>query len=146
MKHGSNIHYSIHMRSEETCRFLFQYFVQRPFLRCKPFFLGNLELDGYCPYHELAFEYNGIQHYSYMKPFHPTFRHFERQIERDLRKQELCKRYGIILCTIPYTFHRRAVYPMAKEVHRQLVTAETQRGDIYMKYRCPHVFRKVTEL
>jgi len=128
------------VRSEEVCRHLFQHFVQKPFISCKPSFLGKLELDGYCKFHELAFEYNGIQHYHWLKRFHYTKRDFERQLERDFRKRKLCKEYGLILCTIPYQFNNYTVYPMAKEIFRQLLLAESKRNEIYMINRCPHFF------
>jgi hypothetical protein len=126
------------IRSEEVCRRLFQHFVQRPFISCRPSFLGKLELDGYCKYHELAFEYNGIQHYQWLKQFHPTKKEFERQLERDFRKQNLCREYGLILCVIPFQFNNKTVQPMAHEIYRQLLEAEKLRKEIYMVNRSPH--------
>ena len=36
----------------------------------------NLELDGYCESRNLAFEYNGKQHYYHTKYFHKIFQSF----------------------------------------------------------------------
>lgn len=127
-------------KSEEACRKIFQYFVQRSFINCRPSFLGGLELDGYCKSHELAFEYNGIQHYKYYPAYHKSIRSFEKQLERDHRKNKLCKEYGLILMTIPYTYTFHSIYPMAKIIHFHLVQAESTRSQTYMVNRCPSVF------
>lgn len=133
-------------KSEETCRFLFQHFVQRPFIQCRPRFLHGLELDGYCRSHEIAFEYNGIQHSQFHTYFHRNYRMFEKQLEKDKRKNELCKKYGLVLMTIPHRYTFRTVYPMAIEIHRQLLDTEEQRKRQYMVYRCPHVFSSITTI
>ena len=127
-------------KSEEACRMLFQYFVQRPFINCRPTFLNGLELDGYCKYHELAFEYNGVQHYYYNPVFHKSKRYFEKQLERDQRKNKLCKEYGLILMTIPYTYTFKSIYPMARVITSKLMYAESIRQETYMIHRCPSVF------
>jgi hypothetical protein len=131
-------------RSEESCRFIFQYFVQRSFLSSRPTCLGKLELDGYCTVYDLAFEYNGIQHSSFHPYFHRTYKEFERQLERDYRKNELCKRYGIILMTIPHIYTYKTIYPMSIEIYSQLRNAEEIRKKQYMVYRCPHIFKSST--
>lgn len=63
---------------------------------------NKFELDGYCSELETAFEYNGMQHYSYVKRFHKTKDIFRRQQKRDVEKRLLCKRKGIRLLVIPY--------------------------------------------
>jgi hypothetical protein len=64
-----------------------------------------LELDGYCPDINIAFEYNGIQHYQYVPYFHISPESFEEQKERDDRKKQICKKLGIFLCVIPSTYN-----------------------------------------
>lgn len=127
-------------KSEIVCRTIFDYFVQHQFVSCRPSFLGKLELDGYCKKHELAFEYNGIQHYQYHPYFHKRRTDFERQCERDYQKQILCKRYGIHLMIVPYSYTWRNVYPMSTYIYSILLEAETIRNDTYMVYRCPNAF------
>jgi len=125
------------MRSEALCRYLFQYFTEQTFDKCRPKFLGGLELDGYCRKHEIAFEYNGIQHYRYTPYFHDSFCAFERQQERDQRKQDLCQRYGLVLMTVPYTYTPRNGTAMSYFVHGQLLRTERLRSQVYMVNRSP---------
>lgn len=120
------------LKSEQTCRMIYQYFVRQPFMSCYPKFLGILQLDGYCKKYELAFEYNGIQHYTFQSFFHKTYQEFEKQLERDYRKKELCKRYGIILMVVPYQYTWKTVYPMATFIYSELGKAEQLRNETYI--------------
>jgi len=128
-------------KSEEGCRMIFHHFVQRSFVNCRPHFLSGLELDGYCRTHELAFEYNGIQHYQYYKKYHRSYRDFERQLERDERKNRLCRQHGLILMTIPHTYAFYNLYPMSVFIYDSLLDAEKQRNQFYIVNRCSHYFR-----
>ncbi len=83
--------------------------------KLKPKFLRNpqtnclLELDIYNAYLKIAFEYQGIQHYKFMKFWHRTFRGFINQVKRDKIKKKLCKENGVILIEIPYTLKGMAL-------------------------------------
>lgn len=57
-----------------------------------------LELDVFLPERNLAFEYNGPQHYEEI----PFFGPLEAIQARDSRKQELCRSAGIRLVNVPY--------------------------------------------
>lgn len=64
----------------------------------------DLELDGYNQELNIAFEYNGIQHYKYTPNFHRNgISDFENQKVRDQKKIEYCKLKNIHLIIIPYT-------------------------------------------
>jgi len=63
----------------------------------------RLQLDGYNKKLNLAFEYNGQQHYKYTPVFHRIPKRFEQQKKRDRKKLELCKKESIELVVIPYT-------------------------------------------
>jgi hypothetical protein len=94
-------------RSESICKKIIEeYFDNRfNFIKSKPKFLGGLELDGYCEEIKIAFEYNGEQHYKYMKFFHKgDIKNFEVQQERDIRKIKLCEENSILLIIIPYQY------------------------------------------
>ncbi|CAE7237249.1 unnamed protein product [Symbiodinium natans] len=68
-----------------------------------PAFLQGLQLDGYCPELNLAFEYHGEQHYDPENYFHfgdPS--KFQRQQERDSRKVQLCDQAGVRLVVVPF--------------------------------------------
>ncbi|MDA1531110.1 zinc-ribbon domain-containing protein [Bacillus cereus group sp. TH260-2LC] len=87
---------------EEKCRFIFESIFMKPFYKERKVLKGNLELDGYNTELNLAFEYNGIQHYEFNDYFHENFIDFESQLERDKKKKLLCEEEGITLITIPY--------------------------------------------
>ncbi len=62
----------------------------------------NLELDCYCHDEKIGIEFQGNQHYQYPNNFHRSYKDFEKQIERDKIKNDLCKEEGIHLIHIPY--------------------------------------------
>lgn len=50
-------------------------------------------------------EYNGKQHYKYIKRFHSDLDSFKKQLERDENIRNYCKENNIILIEIPYTYN-----------------------------------------
>lgn len=90
---GENILYQM------TCRIFPDQLVMR---HHKPAWLLKLELDIYLPALNLAFEYQGEQH------FHPIEawggeEALKKVQERDKRKAEICKKVGVKLITVSYT-------------------------------------------
>ena len=81
---------------------------QKGFPTCRPDFLkspktdSNLELDGYNEELEIAFEYNGKQHYEFPNKYHKSQKEFEEQVKRDIFKFKQCELHGIYLINIPY--------------------------------------------
>jgi very-short-patch-repair endonuclease len=61
----------------------------------------NLELDLYCVELNLAFEYDGRQHRTYIPHFHKTEQEFEELQKRDIWKDKMCEEQGIKLIRIP---------------------------------------------
>lgn len=61
-----------------------------------------MELDGFNKRLKIAFEYNGPQHYKFIKHYHKTFQSFVDQLTRDEIKKDLCDKKDIILIIIPY--------------------------------------------
>ena len=113
---GSRCPYCRTYYSELISRAIFEkIFSNHKFKKCRPNFLGGLELDGYCKELNIDFEYNGIQHYEYVKHFHRTLEGFEEQKERDIRKQQISHEFGIFLCVIPNTYSFR--YPEKMEIY-----------------------------
>lgn len=90
-------------KSENMCRKVFEKKFKYKFPNCRPSWLNGLELDGYCKELNIAFEYNGIQHYEYVPFFHSGgSRTLEKQLKRDKLKKELCIKNNIKLYIIPY--------------------------------------------
>ena len=95
-------------KGETICRQVMEQIYQRPFPSCRPNFLRNpetghnLELDGYNKHLNIAFEYNGAQHYKFPNRYHRTHRDFIQQLRRDRYKVETCRALGIYLIIIPY--------------------------------------------
>ncbi|WP_052728592.1 hypothetical protein [Domibacillus tundrae] len=88
--------------NEAKCRFILEKLTAKPFKSNKRILKG-LELDGYNSELNLGFEYNGIQHYQFIKFFHKTEEDFIKRRADDKRKQKMCNELGINLIIIPYT-------------------------------------------
>jgi hypothetical protein len=92
---------------EEICRMIMQIlFPNEIFKNSRLQCMGGLELDGYNEKLNLAFEYNGKQHYHHITFYHKDVESFNKQLERDKQKIELCKQNKINLITIPYNVHK----------------------------------------
>jgi len=57
----------------------------------------RLRLDVYCPSYNLAAEYHGRQHFFFTSHFHKDMDAFHESVERDLKKEQLCRDKGIAL-------------------------------------------------
>lgn len=88
--------------NEEKCRFILESLLKKNFIKTRKVLGNNLELDGFNDELKLAFEYNGIQHYSFKPYFHRNEEGFEHQVERDKEKKKLCFENSINLIVIPY--------------------------------------------
>ena len=62
----------------------------------------RLKLDIFCPKYKIGAEYHGRQHFYYTGRFFNSKEDFERSIERDKRKIELCREQGIALVIFRY--------------------------------------------
>jgi hypothetical protein len=92
-------------KSEEICREIIERHLGAKFPNTRPKFMEGLELDGYNKKLNIAFEYNGIQHYEYNLFFHRNDPdNLELQKARDIRKHELCRGNKINLIIIPYQY------------------------------------------
>jgi hypothetical protein len=116
--------------SERMCRTIFQAFLAKLFPKCRPSFLNSLELDGFCEELNLAFEYQGKQHFEFIPHFHLDDQALVRQQERDARKRLLCAEHAITLIEIPFEYDHRdkdkmEVFIMEKLVkHKHLVSSD----------------------
>ena len=94
---------------EIICRKTFEKIFNKPFKKCRPDFLKNpitginLELDMYNNDLRLACEYNGCQHYKFVKFFHNNMDNFRNMQYRDYLKKKMCVDSKINLIEVPYT-------------------------------------------
>lgn len=101
---------------ERQCRRIFENIFKKPFPSVRPQFLKRntsgkcLELDGWNPDLNLAFEYNGVQHYKYTPKFHKNMNDFNEQVKRDNEKRQLCKLNNITLIEIPHNIKYNNLY------------------------------------
>lgn len=92
--------------SERICRALLERMTGVRFLKLRPRWLRNdrgklMELDGYAPSLNLAFEYHGEQHYRQNAFFHNNTAAFERRSQDDEQKRQLCRQHGVVLLEVP---------------------------------------------
>lgn len=69
----------------------------------------KLELDFYSDELKLAVEYNGPQHYHFLKHYHKTEYDFFNQVKNDLIKKSICQRLSIKLIEIPMLFDEKEI-------------------------------------
>lgn len=105
IKAGSWCPYCV-FKTENYCRDLLEYIIGFKFLKVRPDWLRNeegktLEIDGYCEEMQLAFEYNGSQHYKFEPHFHVTVDKFHKQLRHDKIKMDKCAENNTDLIIIP---------------------------------------------
>jgi hypothetical protein len=93
---------------ENAVRALFEHLVMKPFPTQKPSWLVNsdgnaMELDGYNEELGLAFEYQGEQHFRFVPFFHGSEAQFEKRVQDDETKKDLCYQRGIALICPDYS-------------------------------------------
>ena len=93
--------------NEEICRVTFEQLFNNNFVKYKPKWLVNsrgnkMELDGYCKPLNIAFEYNGRQHYDKESFFSQGRNSLAYRKEDDLKKIKLCKKNKVFLFIISY--------------------------------------------
>lgn len=76
---------------------------EQPILRNYRLALDGLEIDIYLPLLKLGIEYNGEQHYQFVKAFHKSKADFLKQQERDKKKNQIAKIKEITLISVPFT-------------------------------------------
>lgn len=86
---------------EEITRNIMNILFDAKFTTQYPELLEGLELDGYNEDLSIAFEYDSIQYFKFVRHFHRTKKGFRDQIERDTRKDRLCGENGVILIRVP---------------------------------------------
>lgn len=81
----------------------------------------RLRLDVYCPSYNLAAEYHGRQHFFYSSHFHDSMDDFLDSVERDRKKETMCREQGIALVVFKFcdTLSEEAVFRRMLEAINQ---------------------------
>jgi len=100
-------------RGEGIVRELLEDVTERSFPRRGTNWLMNvggnkLIFDGYCEELEIAFEFNGRQHYEEVDYFTRS-RSFEQQVRDDQTKKRLCEEMGVKLIVIPHWMNEEEI-------------------------------------
>lgn len=88
---------------EEKCRYILENLLDKKFTKRRNILSNNFELDGYCENLNLAFEYQGEQHYKKINMFKDTDEDLIKRKHHDKIKFDECERLNITLIIIPYT-------------------------------------------
>ena len=119
---------SCNKKKSEEClgKLLEEIFPDNKFIKIRPDWIknkegNNLELDFYCEYLKLAFEYQGIQHEEYNKFYHRgDINNFYKQQEHDRIKKEICEKKGIKLICVPSKYDYTNPLEMCEYILEQL--------------------------
>jgi hypothetical protein len=114
-------------KSEQATREVFEKLFNEKFPKVHLPFMERLELelDGYCEKYNIAFEYQGIQHYEFNAFFHNSVEDFEKQKERDQRKRKLCLENNINLIEISCKYN----YKNEQELIKYVIKSIEEQGE-----------------
>jgi hypothetical protein len=109
---------------ERFCRAMFERIFDAPFAKSRPRWLVNargkqMELDGFNQEMNLAFEYQGRQHYAEVAHFHRKGS-LARRRRDDAAKNVLCKAHEITLIEVPHTIQHEDVQQFIYDQCRSL--------------------------
>jgi len=115
-------------KSEAVTRSIFENLLDCELAKTRPHWLRtsknkkSMELDGFNESLNIAFEYQGEHHYSYIFPGQDSP---EKIQDRDTKKVQICKACGIDLIQIPYKFKgdRSYIISRLKELEREDINA-----------------------
>ncbi len=95
-----------YFHAEELCRTTFEQIFKKNFIKCRPKWLISssgypMELDGYNKHHNLAFEYQGEQHFKLTR-WNRNKNYLAKRIKDDKIKINLCRKNKVNLLIISY--------------------------------------------
>lgn len=95
-------HCNLTYLNEEKCRYILELLTKEKFNKTKTLMPNGWEIDGYSKDLQVAFEFNGEQHYTTVSRFFTTEKDLNDIQFRDKEKIKLCTDKGIRLLVIPY--------------------------------------------
>jgi hypothetical protein len=97
-------------KMEQLTKFLIEYIFDKDFRKVRPKWLERLEIDIYNDELKFGVEYNGKQHYEFVKYWQKSEEKFEKQKQNDAKKLKLCKENKIKLLVVPYHVKENELY------------------------------------
>lgn len=111
-----------------------EYLFDLPFIRCKPKCFKDMDkkyvMDGYNEDLKICFEFNGEQHYKFIKYFHKNKLDFYWQMIRDYEKIQLCYKNKIKLIIIPHYIKKDQILDYIKKECYKLNITFTDKPNI----------------
>lgn len=101
VKRGQWCKYCSKYITQEKIRYMLQIITGKPWNQNRKV-IYPYELDMYSPDDNMAFEYNGRQHYFEIKHYHRHKDSFRQQQDRDIRKVSMCKEKGMRFFVITF--------------------------------------------
>ena len=137
---------------ERICRSYFEIMFKKEFPMKSPNWLdNNWHIDGYCNILNLAFEYNGIQHYKpicfgeYSKE--KAKMNLKNQQIRDKEKLKLCNKNNVTLIVIPYTVKRKDIqHFIIQECKKRNIDIPNKKIVDYRKLKKVYLNDKLNEM
>lgn len=121
--------------------------------RKRPPFLHGLELDFFIPSLNLAFEFQGEQHYVIDGKFIKSYEGLKKRYYYDYRKIEICEKMGILLITLgagllkPHRFRRmlKSEFDKAKREDLSKIVSKTYRKGYKYKLKTMFIAQMVND-
>jgi hypothetical protein len=92
-----------HLFTENKCRYIMEEIFQKKFRKNRTILGEGLEIDGYNSELKIGFEYQGEQHYKFIKHWHGTRDNFYKRVDADKRKIVIANLKGIKIIIIPFS-------------------------------------------
>jgi hypothetical protein len=115
----------VESKGQRECRRVLESIFNKPFPEVRPTFLLNqvtgkcLEIDCFNAEMKLGCEYDGQQHYRFVKKWHDNHDAFRNQQYRDVMKYEKCKEHGIRMIRVPYTVAHKDIEGFIRKALRE---------------------------
>lgn len=111
---------------ERICRVFFEQLLGNSFKKARPNWLRTsdgfqMELDGYSPALNLAFEHQGTQHYKMIKYFDSSKAKLQKIQCNDQQKRDLCRDNGVVLIEVPSILEILGIDNVKSFIHEQLL-------------------------
>ncbi|MCG2720071.1 MAG: hypothetical protein L6266_05090, partial [Nanoarchaeota archaeon] len=140
--------------SERICRDIFETIFKKNFPKSRPKWLKNkrkyqMELDGFCKSLNLAFEYQGIQHFEENFFFHKKFTLKQRKSD-DKEKRKLCKLHNIKLIIVPFKIKQedqpKYIIEKCKQLGIKVPKITPNLNDCLKNIYAPEILKEMKEL